>query len=41
MTVVPGNPAVDPGITARMTPGDARPAMRTIVPSLCGEMRQP
>ena len=41
MTVVPGNPAVDPGITARMTPPEERPAIRAVVPSVCGETRQP
>ena len=41
MTVVPGNPAVDPGITARMTSPEARPAIRSVVPSICGEIRQP
>ena len=37
MTIVPGHPAVDPGMTARVTPLGARPTIRTVEPTLCGD----
>lgn len=36
MTLVPGNPAVDPGMTARVTPLAAQPAIRAVEPPICG-----
>lgn len=37
MTVVPGDPAVDPGLTARVTPLTAQPTMRAVEPPICGD----
>lgn len=37
MTVVPGDSAVDPGMTARVTPPTAQPTIRTIEPPICGD----
>jgi len=37
MTLVPGEPTVDPGMTARVTPPFARPAIRAVEPTICGE----
>jgi len=37
MTVVPGVPAVDPGMTARVTPPAAQPTIRAVEPTICGE----
>jgi hypothetical protein len=36
MTIVPGDPAVDPGMTARVTPLTAQPAIRAVEPPICG-----
>lgn len=36
MTLVPGNPAIDPGITARDTRPAATPSMRVVEPTICG-----
>jgi hypothetical protein len=35
MTIIPGDPAVDPGIMARATPSSARPSMRAVEPMIC------
>lgn len=37
MTVLPGDPAVDPGMTARATPPTAQPTIRAVEPPLCGD----
>jgi hypothetical protein len=36
MTIVPGDSAVDPGMTARVTPPAAQPAIRALEPPICG-----
>lgn len=36
MTLVPGDPGVDPGMTARVTPRTAQPAIRAVEPPICG-----
>lgn len=36
MTIVPGDAAVDPGMTARVTPPAAQPAIRALEPPICG-----
>lgn len=37
MTLLPGDPAVDPGIFARVTRPAARPTIRVIEPTMCGD----
>lgn len=37
MTIVPGDSAVDPGMTARVTPLTAQPTMRAVEPPICGD----
>lgn len=41
MTIIPADPAVDPGIQARVAPRSTTPTMRVIEPPLCWEPSAP